>query len=122
VERVYFEFLVRDDRGDDGLPLPALVKALQAEGALVAAPRYPLLHQQPVFTDGTWARIARLDPDVHGPLPVYDPAALPRTTAGNARLVRLPTFPQADDALVDQYAHAFEKVLARRDEIPVEAT
>ena len=63
-----------------------------------------------MFTEGTWAKIARLDRRDRE-LPTFDPAALPRTTAGNRTLLKLPTFPQADDAFVDEYADAFEKVL-----------
>ena len=58
--RVYFEFLVRYNENTSGLPITDLAKALQAEGALVSAPRYPLLHQQPVFTQNVWSKIARL--------------------------------------------------------------
>lgn len=114
VERVYFEFLVSIDPERVGLSAEAMARALQAEGALVGAPRYPLLHQQPVFTEGTWARIARLDDSIR-PLPRYDRTDLPRTTAGNASLLKLPAFPRADDALIDQYATAFEKVVAHAD-------
>lgn len=112
VRRTYFEFPIAYDESTTGYPLSDLVAALQAEGARVEAPRYPLLHQQPVFTEGTWAKIARLEPKPGRPLRIYAPADLPRTRAGNARLMRLPTFPGADRALLDQYVRAFEKVLA----------
>ncbi len=117
--RVYFEFLVRYDEAKGGIPIRILVKALQAEGALVAAPRYPLLHQQPVFTEGTWAKLARLDvvPGLH--LPKYEASALPRTTSANGTLLKLPAFPSADARLLDQYARAFEKVFAARDQLPL---
>lgn len=118
VERVYFEFLIRYDQTKAGLPIKDLAKALQAEGALVGAPRYPLLHQQPMFTDGTWAKIARLSGDAAQRK--YDPADLPRTIAGNATLLKLPSFPSASHALLDQYAAAFEKVLAQADSVPRE--
>jgi dTDP-4-amino-4,6-dideoxygalactose transaminase len=123
VKRVYFEFLVRVDEQKVGVPLKDLAKALQAEGAQVGAPRYPLLHQQPMFTDGTWAKVARLTPEILGrPLPVYDPAALPRTAAGNAALLKLPSFPNIksgkDQRLLDQYVTAFEKVLSHARELP----
>ena len=62
VERVYFEYLVRYDPNQTGLPITDLVTALRAEGVLVDRPRYPLLHQQPLFTEGHWARIARRSP------------------------------------------------------------
>ena len=120
VTRTYFEFLVSYDPDAGGAPLSAVAKALQAEGAQVAAPRYPLLHQQPMFTEGTWASIARLAPTAERPLPAYDPRALPRTIAGNARLLRLPAFPNGTPQLVEQYAVAFEKVLARAADLPRE--
>jgi len=118
-ERVYFEFLIQNDEAATGLPTPALAAALRADGALVSAPRYPLLHQQPVFTDGTWAKIARLADD-HGPPRTYDPTDLPRTTAGNAALIKMPNFPQAERPLLDQYVAAFEKVLAHAQDLPRE--
>jgi dTDP-4-amino-4,6-dideoxygalactose transaminase len=121
VERVYFEYLVRYNEARWGVPIKALARALQAEGAQVGAPRYPLLHQQPVFTEGTWAKIARLDDNPQRPLPKYDPKALPRTAVGNGSLLKLPSFPNADIELLDQYAAAFEKVLASADRLPRES-
>jgi perosamine synthetase len=117
VKRVYFEFLVRVDESRAGISVRDLAKALQAEGAQVGAPRYPLLHQQPMFTEGVWARVARIQP-ADRPLPIYDPNALPRTAAGNATLLKLPSFPRADRTLLDQYAAAFEKVFAHTSELP----
>ena len=118
VTRVYFEFLVRYDESKTGLPIGDLAKALQAEGAHVAAPRYPLLHQQPVFTHGVWSKIARLPATEENPILTYDPADLPNTTLGNGSLLKLPSFPSASKELLDQYAHAFRKVLAHANDIP----
>ncbi len=117
VERVYFEFLVRYDEAANRLPIADLVRALHAEGADVQRPRYPLLHQQPLFVEGRWADVARLRGGP-GELPVYDPRALPRTEAGNGSLLKLPSFPRADERLLDQYAMAFEKVLSQPDVLP----
>jgi perosamine synthetase len=117
-QRVYFEFLVRYDMQKTGLPINDLAKALQAEGALVAAPRYPLLHQQPVFTQRVWSKIARLPATEENPIHTYDPMDLPNTTVGNGTLLKLPSFPSADTALLDQYLIAFEKVVAHADDIP----
>jgi perosamine synthetase len=117
VKRVYFEFLVRVNEAAIGVPIKDLAKALQAEGALVGAPRYPLLHQQPMFTEGTWAKVARWT-QTDRPLPVFDPAALPRTAAGNASLLKLPSFPRAERGLLDQYVQAFEKVLSHAADLP----
>jgi perosamine synthetase len=122
IERVYFEFL---DPGTipskTGLPVGDLARALQAEGALVGAPRYPLLHQQPMFTHGMWATLARL---VGTPFAdrTYDPMDLPKTMMGNATLLKLPNFPNADAALIDQYAQAFAKVIKHADDLPREGT
>ena len=118
INRVYFEFLVRYEESKTGLPIGDLAKALQAEGAMVTAPRYPLLHQQPVFTNGVWSKIARLPATPENPIHVYDPAALPLTSHGNGSLLKLPSFPSADKELLDQYALAFEKVLAHANDIP----
>jgi dTDP-4-amino-4,6-dideoxygalactose transaminase len=120
VQRVYFEFLIRYDERTIGLPMKSLVKALQAEGAQVGAPRYPLLHQQPVFTEGVWSKIARLEPTPDWPLRTYDPRDLPQTTVGNGSLIKLPSFPSAGHELLDQYAAAFEKVVHHANDIPRE--
>ena len=97
------------------LPRDVLIDALQREGCRVAVPRYPLLHQQPLFTEGAWNTIARLGPDAS--LPVYDSNALPNTQAANEALIKLPVFPNADREILDQYIHAFEKVIAGAAEI-----
>ena len=110
--------------GKTVLEVKDLAKALQAEGAMVGAPRYPLLHQQPMFTDASqpggpaWAKLARISGTPERPLPIYDPAALPRTAAGNASLLKLPSFPRGERRLLDQYATAFEKVLSHAAELP----
>lgn len=118
VQRVYFEFLVRYDQTATGAPIEDVAAALRAEGADVRRPRYPLLHQQPLFTEGHWAAIARLRPTPQQALPTYDPHALPRTEAGNGSLLKLPSFPQATPALLDQYALAFTKVLSHAAKLP----
>ena len=117
VRRVYFEFLVRPDESRVGLPPDLLARALAAEGCDVRQPRYPLLHQQPFFTEGHAARVGRWADG-----PAYDPAALPRTTAVNRTLLRLPAFPGATRELLDQYALAFEKVVSAASAIRARAS
>ena len=122
LERVYFEFLVRWPNMN-GLDVATLAKALQAEGVQVAAPRYPLLHQQPMFTEGKWIEVARLGAwyAQHGETPpTYDPRALPVTHQSNATLLKLPNFPHAADELIEQYAVAFEKVITHADALRAE--
>ena len=117
VERMYFLFIVQNDESRTGLTTDRLVAALRAEGCDVVKPKYPLLHQQPVFTEGQFIEIARLQSLPRESLPTYRPDALPRTTAANATLIQLPSFPSADRPLLDQYAKAFEKVLAAAPDI-----
>lgn len=109
--RVYFQYLVHNDERKTGITAEKLTNALRAEGCEVARPRYPLLHQQPVFTERKFIELARLQHLPPEALPVYRPDALPVTSAGNERMLQLPSFPQASRALLDQYAEAFEKVL-----------
>lgn len=115
IERVYFEFIIRYEPKRIPLPMPLLIRALQAEGCLVVAPRYPLLHQQPFFTEGHVQRILRLPPDLMPP--AYRPDALPRTEEENEMLIRLPAFANAERPLLDQYAAAFDKVIRHADAI-----
>jgi dTDP-4-amino-4,6-dideoxygalactose transaminase len=117
IERQYFMFMVDNKKERTGLTTEQLVKALRAEGCQVAPNRYPLLHQQPVFTEDVFIDIARLRHVARESLPVYRPDALPRTAAGNERLMLMPLFHSAERSLLDQYASAFEKVLASAEEI-----
>ena len=110
IERVYFEFMIRYNPDKIILPRDVLIEALHKEGCQVALPRYPLLHQQPLFVEGAWQEIARLSPDRD--LPAYDPNALPYTQSANEALIKLPSFPNAGREILDQYIHAFEKVIS----------
>jgi dTDP-4-amino-4,6-dideoxygalactose transaminase len=114
--RVYFEHLVRyTPAAFGGLPTDALIAALRAEGCEVTGPRYPLVHEQPLFTEGHWRRIARLQPGDHAD---WQPPVLPATRALQQHMLRLPAFPWATDELIEQYAVAFEKVQAHAALIP----
>ena len=109
VERVYFEFIIR--HRDPGLNVRRLVEILQQMGCKVGLPRYPLLHQQPFFTEGHWQTTGRYPQGTGTPL--SNTWSLPRTEQSNGTLIRLPNFchPQADP-LIDQYAGAFRQALA----------
>jgi dTDP-4-amino-4,6-dideoxygalactose transaminase len=116
VQRVYFEYLIRCPE-KLGLSVETLIEAVGAEGCEVSYPRYPLLHQQPLFTEELYTRIGafagRKDPE----LPSYLPNALPITEQANNTFIRLPSFPFADYPLLKQYVLAFQKVLRHRDRI-----
>ena len=115
IKRVYFEFIIRIRKDEVKLPVPILVKALQAEGCKASLPRYPLLHQQPFFTEGAFLRIMR--PEKGMPQPQYLPQALPRIEESGDTLLSLPSFPNATRELLDQYVQAFEKVLHHSNNI-----
>jgi len=114
IDRVYFEFLIRYNESKFGITRDLLVEALRAEGCNAALPRYPLLHQQPIFTEGHFARIARID---GSNLQKYLPDALPKTEAVNSQMIKLPSFPSANQEILDQYILAFRKVLSSSTEI-----
>lgn len=114
--RVYFEHLVRyDPTAFGGLPVATLIDALQAEGCQVTGPRYPLVHEQPFFSEGHWRRVARLAPGDHADYRLPD---LPVSHAVQANMLRLPSFPWAAPDLIEQYAVAFEKVHAAAATLP----
>ncbi len=107
IRRVYFEFLIRPR--SRGIDVAGLIAKLAAQGCQVRCPRYPLLHQQPFFTEGHWARIGRLAPDRAQALASADSFA--RTSSENARLLRLPSFPGPDNGIIAQYIEAFSRVM-----------
>lgn len=106
-ERVYFELILR--HRDPDLDVNRLVEILQQLGCRIGLPRYPLLHQQPFFTEGHWKTIGRYPDGVVLP----DVAAFPFTEVMNRRMIRLPNFCHPDAApLVEQYAEAFRRAMA----------
>lgn len=116
VQRVYFEYLVRPDFASIGLPMKVFIEALNAEGCVAALPRYPLLHQQPFFSEGAFLDVMR--PDVSRTTgPDYSSVSLPATEKVNAEMVKLPSFPWASKELLDQYFFAFEKVIKNAGDI-----
>ena len=49
--------------------------------------------------------------------PIYRRDALPNTEAAGHDLIKLPNFPSANRDLLDQYVHAFEKVILHAEQI-----
>jgi len=108
IKRTYFEFIVRYDTQKDGLSIDELINALQSEGCRIDRPRYPLLHQQPLFTEGAYKSIARLGDNTIAP--DYSKVTLPITEQSNSNLIKLPSFPNPSKEIIDQYLRAFKKV------------
>lgn len=105
--RVYFELLLKVG-ADSPLSAAQWVDALQAENCPATRPRYPLLHQQPLFTEGRWNDIARLPQ----PVRAYDPADLPQTCAMADQLVCLPMFTEPAAELVEMCIKAAQRIYA----------
>jgi len=120
VQRVYFEFLVRCP-DELQISVETLIEALTAEGCEVSYPRYPLLHQQPLFTEGLYAELGAFAGRKDVELPRYLPNALPITEKANSTFIRLPSFPLAEYPLLQQYVLAFQKVLGQVDRIKSES-
>ena len=103
-ERVWFEFIIR--HRDPELNVNHLVSILQELGCHAGLPRYPLLHQQPFFTEGHWRSIGRYPASCE--LPDIAALSFPHTEQANGSLIRLPNFShQESEPLVMQYADAF---------------
>ena len=108
IDRVYFEYLIRPNTQAIGLSIDTLITALRAEGCLASLPRYPLLHQQPFFTEGAFMQVMRTQ---GAPAPDYASVSLPITERVNGELMKLPSFPHASTDLLEQYLFAFKKVV-----------
>lgn len=115
IKRVYFEYLIRPDCEGMGLPMAHLIEALQAEGCQVTLPRYPLLHQQPFFSERAFLDAMR--PAAGVAVPDYAAVSLPFTEKMNREMLKLPSFPWASRELLDQYLLAFQKVVNHATEI-----
>ena len=108
VSRVWFEFMIR--HRDPTLDTSRLIGQLQALGCHVSTPRYPLLHEQPFFSEGHVATCGRYPHQL--PLPDYSKASFPQTARENQRLIKLPNFCHACPDLLEQYCVAFERAVA----------
>jgi len=104
-QRTYFEFLVHVPH--HGLNREQWLRALRAEGCRVMPPRYPLLHEQPFFTEGHFRQILRIDDSL---VPEYPPGGFEQTRQHSGQMIKFPTFPHKADGLLEQYIKAVHKV------------
>ncbi len=93
MKRVYYQHEIVLEEEKLRVSKEKVIEALRAEGAEVSGERYPLQHQQPIYKEKN--------------IPVEP---LPVTERIRDKILSLPTFPQADFDLLDQYAEAFRKV------------
>jgi len=89
-----------------GMSRESCVRALQAEGVDVLAYGWGLLHNYTVFHEAQWWHHLPAMPD-----------KMPGCDEANRTAVSLPYFTSEQPELVDQYAKAFEKVWAHRDQL-----
>lgn len=104
MKRVHYQFEVRYHDGQTGVPKTRIIEALLAEGARVTDERYPLQHRQEVYQRA----------DFWPALPATS-ISLPVSESLHDSILQLPTFATCDEAIVDQYIAAFEKVWANLD-------
>ncbi|NRA68208.1 MAG: DegT/DnrJ/EryC1/StrS family aminotransferase [Pseudobacteriovorax sp.] len=105
-KRVFFE-LIAQVKDEQLISVGALEAALQAEGCMIGVPRYPLLHQQPFFTEGTFNQFSRLE---HRNIPDYSSVTLPTTEATCKSMLAIPMLIDHKE-LIPQYIKAFDKVM-----------
>jgi len=119
VKRVYYEYRIKFNPEElGGVSREKLVAALRAEGAKVSGERYPLLHLQPVFKErNIYGKGCPFDcPHVRRRV-FYKKGDLPVTERSQERVLQLPSFPNAEKPLLDQYVEAFRKVVENIEEI-----
>ncbi len=112
-KRVFFELIAKIP---EGLPLSpeALHEALQAEGCMITIPRYPLLHQQPFFTEGVIYKFCRLPEEMK--LPEYQNISLKYTEQMNQQMIQIPILSHTP-TLIDLYLRAFDRVMSHSQKI-----
>ncbi len=108
IQRVFYSNnLLLLDEAKAGMSRAACVKALQAEGVSVSPFSWSLLHKYPIFHESKWS---------WHHLPAV-PKKMPGCDQANRSAISLPYFTSAVPELVEQYAQAFEKVWAHRNEL-----
>jgi len=119
-----FKFKVARDVAER-VPLDAIEKALQAEGAPVHTDRYSninftygLLHRSPLFTTFDRRQIGGCfyDPACYAGEPV-EPPSLPVTEDVCTRLLSTYAFADVEERFLAQVADAFRKVMANLDQV-----
>ena len=106
MDRVYYgRNVLFIDEAEAGMSRSSAVRALQAEGVSVGAHSYRLQHKCALYADARWWHHPPVIPE------------LPGSEQANATALSLPRFTSQVPQLVEQYARAFEKVWAHRDEL-----
>lgn len=106
--RTYFEFTARVEIGEkNSLSSEEWVAALLAEGCQVSNPRYPLLHEQPFFTEGAFKKVLRISEDL---IPDYLPGGFDKTRKINETMIKFPCFTTNSESVLNSYIEAVHKI------------
>jgi dTDP-4-amino-4,6-dideoxygalactose transaminase len=106
MKRIYYAYnMLFLDEAQAGMSREQCVKALRAEGVQAKAHTYPLQHKLALYAEAKWWHHAPVIPE------------LPGSEQANRTAIGLPMFTCEVPELVDQYAKAFEKVWAHRQEL-----
>jgi dTDP-4-amino-4,6-dideoxygalactose transaminase len=106
MKRVYYASnLLFIDEKEAGMSREKCVKALQAEGVRCSVHTYALQHKLALYAEERWWHHKPLIPE------------LPGSEQANQTTISLPLITSDLPELVDQYAAAFEKVWAHREEL-----
>lgn len=93
MKRTYYQHEIIFEEEKLKVSKDKFIEALRAEGVEISGERYPLQHQQPIYKEKS--------------IPLKE---LPITEKIRDKILSLPTFPQANFDLLDQYVEAFRKV------------
>ena len=118
VKRAYYCYRVKYNSEQlEGLERNKFIAALQAEGVEGTTERYVLLHIQPIFQErNMWGEGCPWScPSVKNHI-TYKRGDLPSSEQAIEEVLVLPTFPQANKKLLDQYIQAFKKVTEHIEE------
>lgn len=113
--RTYFEFVARPQVDSENILSPKeWVTALISEGCEVSKPRYPLLHEQPFFTEGAFKKVLRIE---ESKCPEYLPGGFEKTRSVNDELIKFPCFTTSEDFVLNEYIAAIHKIGTSQKEI-----
>jgi perosamine synthetase len=115
--RTYFEFVARPRLNSENILAPdEWITSLISEGCKVIKPRYPLLHEQPFFTEGVFKKVLRID---ESKCPEYFPGGFEKTRLVNNELIKFPCFTTSEQNVLDEYISAIHKIGTSQKEIKV---
>jgi perosamine synthetase len=113
--RTYFEFVTRlQINSANILSSDEWVAALTSEGCEVSKPRYPLLHEQPFFTEGAFKKVLRIE---ESKCPKYVPGGFEKTRNLNNQLIKFPCFTTKEQEVLEEYIVAIHKIGTSQKEV-----